>query len=39
VITGIIKITEDYIMRQTTLSNGKTVSAVGIGGHYKHFEY
>ena len=26
-------------MRQTTLSNGKTVSALGIGGHYKHFEY
>ena len=26
-------------MKQTTLSNGKKVSAFGIGGHYKHFEY
>ena len=26
-------------MLQTMLSNGKRVSVVGIGGHYKHFEY
>jgi Predicted oxidoreductases of the aldo/keto reductase family len=26
-------------MKTTTLSNGKTVSVVGIGGHYRHFEY
>ncbi|MCL2013885.1 MAG: hypothetical protein FWG69_02735 [Oscillospiraceae bacterium] len=26
-------------MKQTTLANGKKVSVVGIGGHYKHFEY
>lgn len=26
-------------MIYTTLANGRQVSAVGIGGHYKHFEY
>lgn len=26
-------------MQKTTLSNGKQVSVVGIGGHYKHYEY
>ena len=26
-------------MQQTTLANGKKVSKMGIGGHYKHFEY